>query len=37
MGARTSLFVPELKRMYVAVPHDAKEGYEAGIFVYGYR
>ena len=31
-GARTSLFVPEHRRLYVAVPH--REGQQAEIWVY---
>ncbi len=33
-GARTSLFVPELKRLYLAVPHRGAQ--QAEIRVYGY-
>jgi hypothetical protein len=33
-GARTSLFVPELKRIYVAVPEYDKGNPEAEILVY---
>jgi DNA-binding beta-propeller fold protein YncE len=31
-GARTSLFVPELDRLYVAVPHRGKQGAEIRVF-----
>jgi hypothetical protein len=34
-GARTSLFVPELKRLYLAVPHRA--GQQAEIRVYAVQ
>jgi hypothetical protein len=34
-GARTSLFVPELKRFYLAVPHRGTQG--AHIRVYAVR
>ena len=33
-GARTSLFVPDLKRMYVAVPHNDKDISEAEVLGY---
>jgi DNA-binding beta-propeller fold protein YncE len=36
-GARTSLFVPELKRIYLAVPKYDKGDSEAEILVYGYK
>ena len=32
VGARTCLFVPEEKRLYLAVPRDGKR--QAGIWVY---
>ena len=31
-GARTSLFVPELRRLFVAVPHRGKQGAEVRVF-----
>ncbi len=31
-GARTSLFVPELNRLYLAIPHHAGKGAEIGIY-----
>lgn len=31
-GARTSLFVPELNRLYVAVPHRGQQGAEIRVF-----
>jgi hypothetical protein len=31
-GARTSLFVPELRRLYVAVPHRGNQGAEIRVF-----
>jgi DNA-binding beta-propeller fold protein YncE len=37
-GARTSLFVPELKRIYLAVPNfNANNSSNASILVYGYQ
>jgi YVTN family beta-propeller protein len=34
-GARTSLFVPELHRLFVAVPHRGKQGAEVRVFDTG--
>jgi len=32
LGARTLLFVPELKRLYLAVPHHANQGTEIRVY-----
>jgi hypothetical protein len=37
-GARTSLFVPELNKIYIAIPNfNANNSSNASIFVYGYQ
>jgi hypothetical protein len=36
-GARTSLFVPELERMYIAAPRHDKDNSEAAVLAYGVK